>query len=70
MNLEDFCEILHLDYTSEDSDTVGGYLLELLEHFPKAGEKLVTPEGVTFQILTMDKMRIDQVRVIMPAAKE
>ena len=38
MNLDDFCELIGVDYESEDSDTLGGFLLELLEHFPEEGE--------------------------------
>ncbi len=63
MNLEDFCELTGLDYESEDSDTLGGFLLELLEHFPTEGECYETDEGVRFQILTMDKKRIETVLV-------
>lgn len=63
MNLEDFCELIGVDYESEDSDTLGGFLLELLEHFPEVGECYETKEGVRFQILSMDKKRIETVLV-------
>ena len=63
MNLDDFCELLGVDYESEDSDTLGGFLLELLEHFPEEGECYETEDGVRFQILSMDKKRIETVLV-------
>ena len=63
MNLDDFCELIGVDYESEDSDTLGGFLLELLEHFPEEGECYETKEGVRFQILSMDKKRIETVLV-------
>ena len=63
MNLDDFCELIGVDYESEDSDTLGGFLLELLEHFPEVGECYETKEGVHFQILSMDKKRIETVLV-------
>lgn len=63
MNFEDFCELIGVNYESEDSDTLGGFLLELLEHFPEVGERYETAEGVCFQILSMDKKRIETVLV-------
>lgn len=63
MNLDDFCELIGVNYESEDSDTLGGFLLELLEHFPEEGECYETAEGVRFQILSMDKKRIETVLV-------
>ena len=63
MNLDDFCELTGVDYESEDSDTLGGFLLELLEHFPEEGECYETKDGVRFQILSMDKKRIETVLV-------
>ena len=63
MNLDDFCELIGVGYESEDSDTLGGFLLELLEHFPEEGECYETAEGVRFQILSMDKKRIETVLV-------
>ena len=63
MNLDDFCELIGVKYESEDSDTLGGFLLELLEHFPEEGECYETKEGVRFQILSMDKKRIETVLV-------
>ena len=70
MNLEDFCDLVDVHYQSEDSDTLGGFLLELLEHFPEVGECYETAEGVRFQILSMDKKRIETVLVTLPDEKK
>ena len=70
MNLEDFCDLVDVHYESEDSDTLGGFLLELLEHFPEVGECYETAEGVRFQILSMDKKRIETVLVTLPDEKK
>ncbi len=70
MNLEDFCDLVGVHYESEDSDTLGGFLLELLEHFPEVGECYETAEGVRFQILSMDKKRIETVLVTLPDEKK
>jgi CBS domain containing-hemolysin-like protein len=71
MNLGDFCELIDVRFESEDSDTLGGLLLERLEHFPEEGECLDTPEHVRFQILSMDKKRIETVLVtLLPQDEE
>lgn len=67
MNLGDFCDLVGVKYESEDSDTLGGFLLELLEHFPKEGECFEAEQGVRFQILSMDKKRIETVLVVRTA---
>ena len=38
MNLEDLCNMLNLSLSSKDYDTVGGYMIELLDQLPEAGE--------------------------------
>ena len=50
MNLEDLCNKLHLKLSSEDYDTVGGYMIELLDHLPQEGESLTTPEGIFLRV--------------------
>lgn len=70
MNLEDFCELININYESEDSDTLGGFLLELFGHFPEEGETYVTKEGVRFRILSMDKKRIEKVQVTLGDSPE
>ena len=62
-NLGDFCDLVGVKYESEDSDTLGGFLLELLEHFPEEGECFEGAQGVQFRILSMDKKRIETVLV-------
>lgn len=70
MNLGDFCELVGVKCESEDSDTLGGFLLELLEHFPEEGECFEAAGGVRFQILSMDKKRIETVLVTRTVQKE
>lgn len=63
IRLEDFCHETGLELSSEDSDTLAGYLLELFDHFPEVGEKVKTKdEKAEFEILSLDKKRIEYVR--------
>ena len=70
MNLEDFCHLIHANFESEDSDTLGGFLLELFEHFPVVDETYETSEGVIFRVLSMDKKRIETVLVTIKSPKK
>lgn len=40
-NLEDLCEKLDLDFESDDYDTIGGYLIGLLDHLPEKMRSLL-----------------------------
>lgn len=66
MNLEDLNDILGLEIHSEDYDSVGGHMIELLEHLPEEGETAV--EGnVAYTVQQMQMNRIEKVLVkIMP----
>lgn len=69
-NLEDLCEELGLDFESEDYDSIGGYLIELLDHFPKPGESVVTEDGVKLIVESMDKKRVEKIRMILPEPED
>ena len=66
MNLDDLCETLDLPFSSEDYDTVGGYVIGLLDHFPKEGEVITTKDGFTFFVKKMDKNRVEKILLTMP----
>lgn len=66
MNLEDLGDELDMPLTSEDYDSVGGYLLELLGHLPKIGESATTPDGIFLRVEKMDKNRIEKIYLRMP----
>jgi CBS domain containing-hemolysin-like protein len=61
MNLEDLCDYLDIHLESEDYDSIGGYLLGLLDHLPEEGESIVAPDGTVLRVDKMDKNRIEKV---------
>ena len=65
-NLEDVCEKLNLPFKSEDSDSVGGYVLELLGHVPEEGEKVSTEEGFVFTVEKMELRKLELLRLKFP----
>lgn len=69
-NLEDVCEELSLPFKSEDSDSFGGYLLELLGHVPEEGEEVTTEDGYRLSVDKMEMRSIAWVRLWVPEPKE
>ncbi len=48
-----------------ESETIAGFVLEIAGNFPKRGEKVLF-NGVTFQVESMDKKRLKQIKVTLP----
>ena len=49
---------------SEDYDSLGGYVIELLDHLPDEGET-VKKDGITFRVVSVDKNRIERVAILI-----
>mgnify|MGYP004614567879 CR=1 FL=1 len=64
MKLTDLEDQLGIVLKSEDYDSLGGYVIELLDHLPVEGET-VMKDGITFTVISMDKNRIDRVAMII-----
>lgn len=68
-NLEDLCETLDLNFTSDDYDTIGGYLIGLLDHLPEKNEIIITDDDVLLRVEQMDKNRIEKIYIKKPEKK-
>lgn len=68
-NLNDLCEKLDLNFISEDYDTIGGYLIGLLDHLPEKNEIIITDDDVLLRVDQMDKNRIEKIYLKKPEAK-
>ena len=66
MNLEDLCNIIPLGFTSEDYDTIGGYIVGAFDHFPTNGETYVSENGAIIRVLSVDNKRITKLRIKLP----
>lgn len=69
MNLEDLCDELDLPFRSEDYETVGGYLIGLLDHLPEKNEIVITDEDIMLQVNKMHKNRIEKIYMKLPPAQ-
>ncbi len=66
LNLNTLHDMLDLELVSEDYDSIGGYLIGLLDHLPKVGESITTPEGIFFRVEDMEKNRINKIFMKLP----
>jgi len=60
--LSDLNEQLHTNLVSENCETIGGYILELLGHIPMEGES-ITKDGFAFAVSKMEDKRIAKVHI-------
>ena len=65
MKLDDLNDILGTDIESDDYDSVGGHMIELLEHLPEEGET-VREGDYLYSIRKIDNNRIDTVYIRIP----
>lgn len=69
MRLDDLNDRLELKLESEDYDSLGGLVIGLLDHLPDEGEE-VTCEGIRLIVETVDKNRIESIRMYLPKNEE
>lgn len=70
IKLDDLNDYLNLEIESEDYDSLGGYIIELLDHLPATGE--TASDGVvSCKVTEMDKKRVARVLLeILPVPPE
>ena len=73
LNIYDFLEIVNMDeddYESDyDSETVGGWVMEMLERFPVVGDE-VRYENFTLKVIEAEERRVDKVLLIIDEPKK
>ncbi len=62
--LDDINEALDISIEADDYDSIAGHIIHLLEHIPEAGEQ-ASDEFADYNVLTVDKNRVDKVRVCL-----
>ena len=68
VKLDDLNDMLNIELTSEDYDSIGGYIIGLLDGLPKAKQS-VSEKGFTFKVESLDHNRIKWVRVWLPTPR-
>ena len=65
VKLDDINDALGLSLSSEDYDSIGGLIIEKLDHLPQEGESVMTDDGISLKAEKMDKTRIELVRMTL-----
>lgn len=66
-SLNDFCRVTGVDQDelgdkADNCESIGGLLLEIKQNFPRVNE-VIRYRGIVFTVLTMERRRIDRVKV-------
>ncbi|MDO5539265.1 MAG: hemolysin family protein [Eubacteriales bacterium] len=70
MKLDDINDALGLSLHSEDYDSLGGLMIEYLDHLPVAGETVTAAGEIKLVVDSVDKNRIDKIHMYLPKASE
>ena len=66
MKLDDINDVLDTKFDSDDYDSIGGIMIELLDRFPAEGESVTTDNGITLTAKSVDNNRIETVVILLP----
>ena len=69
VKLDDINDALGLKLSSEEYDSIGGLIIEMLDHLPTESESVTTKDGIVLTVDKMEKNRIEHVRLILPPAE-
>ena len=72
LSLDDLNDYLDLEekgllLESEDFDSVGGIVIELLDRLPEVGDEVTTENGIRLVVESVEKNRIGQVHIYLPS---
>ena len=70
VKLDDINDALGLSLESEEYDSIGGLIIEKLDHLPTVNESVTTDDGIKVTVEKMDKNRIETVRLLLPESPE
>ena len=66
MNLDDLNDSLGLTLSSEDYDSLGGFIIEHLDRLPEQGDELTTDDGIRLVVEALQKNRVESVHLYIP----
>lgn len=70
MKLSDINDALNTTFESEDYDSIGGIMIELLDRFPTEGEEVATKDGISLTATKVNNNRIETVEILLPPNEE
>lgn len=70
MKLSDINDALGTSLESEDYDSIGGIVIELLDRLPEPGEEVTTADDIHIKVMDIHQNRIEKVLMTLPAPKK
>lgn len=64
--LEDLNDMIGLGIESEDYDSIGGIVIDALQHLPEESEEVTLDNGIRLIVEKIDKNRIEKVHIYLP----
>ena len=61
--------MIGLGIESEDYDSIGGIVIDALQHLPSEGEEVTLESGTRLVVEKIDKNRIEKVHIYLPEPK-
>ena len=68
MKLSDINDAIGTSLDSEDYDSIGGIIIEILDRMPEKGDQVTTQEGIQLTVEDVQQNRITKVRMVLPEA--
>lgn len=66
MKLSDINDAIGTGLDSEDYDSIGGIIIEILDRMPQPGDRATTKDGIELTVESVEQNRITKVRMILP----
>lgn len=66
MKLSDINDVLGTSLESDDYDSIGGIIIELLDRLPETEEEVLTENGIQLKVAEMHQNRIEKVLMTLP----
>lgn len=70
MKLDDINDAIHTDFSSDDYDSIGGLMIELLDKIPDVNEEAKTKDGAIIKAIQINKNRIEKIKLILQPTKK
>ncbi|MBR7089384.1 MAG: HlyC/CorC family transporter [Lachnospiraceae bacterium] len=66
LSIDDFNEAVGTSLSSEEYDSMGGIIIEHLDHMPGDGDEITLEDGTVLKVVGMDQNRIVEVEITLP----
>lgn len=66
MKLSDINDAIGTELKSDDYDSIGGIIIEILDRMPQPGDQVTTEDGISLSVEDVEQNRITKVRMVLP----